>query len=130
MCDFGIAKIVEESTESTISKTVSGDVVRYAAPELIENNNVHATKNSDAYSFAMLILECFTEKIPFSEHTRDAAVIHARISRRQIPARPDGQSPKNRISDDLWNLMRRCWAIVPDERPTMEAIHSFFLLNV
>jgi len=116
--------------ESTVSKTVSGDVVRYSAPELIENNNVPSTKGSDTYSFAMLILECFTEKIPFSDLSRDAAVIHARIRKRQCPPRPDGDSPNNRVSDDLWSLMTRCWSVKPDARPTMEQIHSFFLLNV
>jgi len=125
-----MAKIVEESTETTVSKTVSGEVVRYSAPELIENDNVHATKSSDAFSFAMLILECFTEKIPFHEYTRNAAVIHARISQRRCPPRPGGQDPKRRVSDDLWSLMGRCWADIPDKRPTMENIHSFFLLNV
>ena len=122
-------KIIEESVESTISKTVSGEVVRYSAPELIENHNVRGTKNSDTFSFAMLILECFTEKIPFYEHSRDAAVIYARISKRQIPPRPDGRSPRNRVSDDLWSLMKRCWSIKPDDRPTMEHVHSYFLLN-
>ena len=104
--------------------------MRYSAPELIENNNIPATKSSDSYSFAMLILECFTEKVPFHEHSRDAAVIHARISKRQFPPRPDGHGQKNRVSDDLWSLMKRCWSVKPDERPTMEQIHSHFLLNV
>jgi len=117
---------VEESLESTTSKTVSGEVIRYSAPELIEHSNTHATKSSDPFSFAMLILECFTEKIPFHEHSRDAAVIHARISRKQLPLRPDGHNERNRVSDDLWSLMKRCWSIKPGERPNMEQIRSFF----
>ena len=109
---------------------MSGEFIRYSAPELLENSNVYATKNSDAYSFAMLILECITEKIPFHEFSRDAAVVHARISKRQVPPRPDGQSPRNRVSDDLWDLMKRCWSIKPDDRPTVEDIYNFFLPNV
>ncbi|KAF9653023.1 kinase-like protein [Thelephora ganbajun] len=127
ICDFGIARIVEEINENTISKTVSsGDVVRYSAPELIENNNVSATTHSDTYSFAMLTLECITEEVPFSNLTRDAAVIHARISKRQCPPRPDADR-KDLFSDGLWDLMTRCWAVKPDHRPTMEHVHSFFL---
>ena len=121
---------MEESAESTISKTVSGDVVRYSAPELIENNGVSATMGSDTYSFAMLILECITEKIPFYDLPRDAAVIHARISKRQCPPRPGGQDPKKRVSDSLWELMIRCWAVKLVDRPTMEHVHGFFLRNV
>jgi len=89
-----------------------------------------ATRSSDSYSFAMLILECFTEKVPFHEHSRDAAVIHARISKKQFPPRPDGHNQRNRVSDDLWKLMKHCWDVRPDERPNMKQIHSFFLLNV
>jgi hypothetical protein len=121
---------VEEITETTFSKTVSGDVVRYSAPELIENNNVTATTGSDTYSFAMLVLECVTEEVPFSDLSRDAAVIHARISKRRCPPRPDGPDPKNRVSDDLWDLMMRCWAVKHEGRPTMEQVHSFFLRQV
>ena len=116
---------MEEINENATSKTVSsGDAVRYSAPELIENNNVPATTHSDTYSFAMLILECITEEVPFSHLTRDAAVIHARLTKKQCPPRPDGQGQKNSVSDGLWDIMMRCWA-GPDARPTMDQVHSF-----
>ena len=118
---------MEETSENSFSKTVSGDVVRYWAPELIDNSNVAASTSSDTYSFAMLVLECVTEKVPFSGLIRDAAVVHARITKKQSPPRPDGPDPKNRVSDDLWDLMMHCWAVKYDCRPTMEQVHSFFL---
>ena len=115
---------MEESNESTRSKS-SQDIVRYSALELIENTKAPATTDSDTYSFAMLILECITEEIPFSNLPSYAGVIHARISKRQTPPRPDGQ---NRISDDLWDLMIRCWSVTLHQRPTMEQVHTHFLL--
>ena len=121
--------MMDEINENVTSKTTSsGDVVRYSAPELIENNNASATMCSDTYSFGMLVLECITEEVPFSNLPRDATVIHARISKRQCPPRPDGQDQKNGVSDDLWDLMTRCWSDKPDDRPTMEQVHNFFLL--
>jgi len=111
---------------SAISRRVSGDVVRYAAPELLENINARSTTSSDTCSFAMLMLECITEEIPFSNLPRDAAVIDARVNRRQYPSRPDGQDPKGRVSDELWSLMTRCWSHNPDHRPAMEEVQSFF----
>ena len=75
----------------------------------------------------MLILECITEEVPFPNLVREAAVVHARISKRQCPPRPDGRDGKDYVSDDLWDLMGRCWAAKPDQRPTMERVHSFFL---
>lgn len=119
---------MDEPNENTISKTLSSAaIVRYAAPELIENNNFSATTHSDTYSFAMLILECITEDVPFSSISRDAAVIHARISKRQCPPRPAGPEEKDRVTDGLWDLMNHCWSVKPEERPTMEQVHRFFL---
>jgi len=108
----------------------SGGYVRYIAPEHIEDSNnvpatTHATTHSDTYSFAMLILECITEEVPFSNLTHDAAVLHARTIKMQCPLRPDGQDRKNHVSDGLWELMTRCWAVRPDQRPTMEQVHDF-----
>jgi len=124
ICDFGIAKVFHETHENTVSKTMSPATnVRYAAPELIEHNDFRATTYSDTYSFALLILECITEAPPFSNIPRDAKVIHARISKRQSPLRPDGE---HRIPDDLWGLMSRCWSFVPEPRPPMEEVHRFF----
>ena len=119
---------MEEPNENTASRVVSSTaIVRYAAPEVIESSNVFATRESDTYSFAMLILECITEEVPFSNIGRDAAVIHARISQKKCPPRPDGQDERNRVSDQLWDLMKRCWSFKPEERPTMGSVHNFFL---
>jgi len=110
-----------------IAGSGNSDYVRYPAPELLERI-VSATTNSDTFSFAMMVLECITEKVPFSGISRDVAVIHARITKRENPARPGGQDPKKRIdSDDLWNLMTRCWSREPDHRPAMAEVHSFFV---
>jgi len=106
----------------------SGDGVRYSAIELIEGNGATATTHSDTYSFAMLILECVTEEVPFSNIPHEAAVVHARLSKRQIPPRPGIQNPedpKKCVSDGLWDLMTRCWSVRPEDRPAMEYVHKF-----
>ena len=101
ICDFGITIIVEEITGIAISKTVpNGDGTRYLAPELLASNDVPPTAHSDTYSFAMLIYECAVEEAPLSNITRYAAIIHARIGKKQCSPRPDGQETK-RVSDGL-----------------------------
>ena len=116
---------MEEANENTVSKTVSSAaIVRYAAPEVIENNNVLATEESDTYSFAMLMLECITELPPFFYITRDAAVIHTRITKKQLPLRPDW---KDRSFDEYWDLMNGCWSVKPEGRPTMAQVHISLL---
>jgi len=128
ICDFGIATVAEEITKNAASGAVSlRDVVRFSAPELLGSEGGFPTTHSDIYSFAMLILECITEQEPYSNLSRDAAVVHAKIIKRQHPRRPDGQDQKKRVSDGLWDLMTRCWSVEPDRRPTMEHVHGFFL---
>jgi len=131
ICDFAITIIGLESIDNTISKTTSsGDHVRRSAIELLEGSCVLPTANSDTYSFATLILECVTEEAPYSVISRDASVIHVRVVKRQLPPRPSMQNPKglrNFVSDDLWDLMVRCWSEKPKTRPTMEHVHSFFV---
>jgi len=97
-----------------------------AAPELIVNGAL-PTMESDTYSFALLVLECITEEAPFSHLEREAAVVHARINKRQIPPRPPKQDQKEPISDELWNLMMDCWNWVPKNRPTIEVVQKFFI---
>ena len=97
--------------------------MRYAAPELIEHNDFRATKSSDTYSFALLILECITEAPPFSNLRREADIIHERLGKQNRPALPDGE---HHISNDLWVLMERCWSFEPASRPAMKEVHQIF----
>ena len=122
--NFEIARIADETSEKvTVGTVSSGDGVRYAAPELIEINGALATMDSDTYSFAFLVLECTTEEAPFAHLDRDAAVIHARITKRQFPPRPR----KEIISEKLWKYMMECWHPIPERRPSMADVHNFFL---
>jgi len=113
--------IVEEDNEDTSSSEEPGEAVRYSAPELIEHGIRHATTSSDTYSFAMLILECTTGRVPFSEISHDGAVVHARINEGRTPSRPNSRA----LPDDLWAFMQHCWSYAPENRPTMEQVHSF-----
>ena len=128
ICDFEIARIWEKVNGTTITMTMtSGGGVRYIATEHIRDAIVPATTHSDTFSFAMLMLECITEEVPFSNLARDAAVLHARTTKAQCPPRPGEHDGKDRISDDLWKLMTGCWVVEPDKRPTMEQVYSFCL---
>jgi len=128
--NFEIARIADETSENAAARTVSsGDNVRYAAPELIRINGAPATKHSDTYSFALLVLECITEEQPFPHLDRDAAVIHVRITKGQSPPRPDRQDQKKHISDRLWKCMEDCWNPAPDRRPSMEFVQKFLIDN-
>lgn len=112
---------ITRETENPVGQGLPGSTIRYSAPELIEDKDASPTTHSDTYSFAMLVFECITEDVPFSDLSRDAAVIHAKIHKRLRPPRP-----KDHVSKDLWDLMMLCWSDQPDQRPTMERVHEFF----
>ena len=58
----------------------------------MEMNGVSATTHSDAYLFAMLMLECITEKVPFSHIHHGSVAVHAGINKTECPPRPDGRA--------------------------------------
>lgn len=116
-----MAKIIEDVTKTPASTTfASSGGTRWVAPEIIEGSEGSApSKQSDAYSFGMAILELLTGKFPFPEHRSDAAVIRALMIGAQ-PKRPT--EPVQWLSDGMWALMQQCWAREPNSRPTMEAV--------
>ena len=122
-----MANIVEESAGGTISKQGTGGGVGHSIPGPIENNGALATTSSDTYSFATLVVECIAGGTVFSGNPLNAEGVHAMVSKKESPPKPDGPEPINCVSDCLWALMVRCWATECDHRPTMEEVHRFFL---
>jgi len=126
ICDFKITRIAEETGNAISGTASSRNDVRYLAAELIGAESLPATTYSDTYSFAMLIIECITEEVPFSDIKDE--VTHARLMEGLHPTRPPNGS-KDYVSDVLWDLMIRCWSPVPGDRPAMEYVHRFLEHN-
>ncbi|KAF9479740.1 kinase-like protein [Pholiota conissans] len=107
ICDFGMSKIIEEVTEKSASATLTaGGSARWLAPELIEGSS--PTMGADTYSYAMAVLELLTERQPYADIKRDAAVIHDIIFLKRTPSRPH-RGTTQWLSDALWDLMQQCW---------------------
>ena len=87
---------------------------RWMAPEVIRHEKYGLP--CDVYSFAILLCEMMTITKPFSNMTQiEVAFGVARDGKR--PHLPLG------IPDDVNNLVTRCWAEKPDERPTFEDVN-------
>ncbi|KAG2633801.1 hypothetical protein PVAP13_2NG294900 [Panicum virgatum] len=85
---------------------------RWMAPEVI-NNQAYGTK-ADVYSFAIVLWELMTSKIPYDIMTplqAAAGVIEG--LRPQLPAK---------THPGLTNLMQRCWNAIPSARPSFSDI--------
>ncbi|KAF9459539.1 TKL/TKL-ccin protein kinase [Collybia nuda] len=123
ICDFGMSKVIEEVTERSASATLTASgSARWLAPELIEGLISSPTKEADTYSYAMAILELFTEKHPFSHRRRDASVIHDIVVLKKTPPRPETLDAGVGLNDGLWMLMQQCWHAHAISRPSMAQV--------
>ena len=118
-----MAKVIEEVTEKSASATLTadGNSARWLAPELIEGQS--PSKEADTYSYAMATLEMLTERRPYADIRRDAAVIHGIIYLGLVPSRP-ADDVRVCLPDDLWSLMQRCWQRKYSARPSMTEVAS------
>ena len=56
--------------------------------------------------------------VPYSELKTSAQVI-VEVHEGRLPSRPSGRDVVQRgLSDELWELMMKCWSRGPDERPS------------
>ena len=113
--------MIEEVTEINATLTLTeGGSVRWMAPELIEGKA--PSKEADVYSFAMSTLELTTGKRPYEECKRDAQVIRSIIVLSSLPTRPKSVAADAWLSDDIWDLMQRCWRRDASARPSMSEL--------
>ena len=116
---------------------------RWMSPESIfAKSRKTSTTEGDVYSFAMTCLEVsgrraerahsqfsnqiMTGDVPFA-HTRHEFNAMDMIVKGVRPARPDRRLIHHGLDDRLWNLMSRCWAHDPSQRPTMVQVHEELL---
>lgn len=79
------------------------------------------TKSSDCYALGMVIYEVLSGQKPFSGYEGYDIVV--RIHRGKRPARPRGGEGRL-FTDDIRNILERCWKRSPGERPGVgEVLH-------
>ena len=123
ICDFGMAKVVEDVTGQAASATLTkAGSARWLAPEVIEREVDFPTQESDVYSFGMTMYECLAGKMPFSTLRRDAQVIHKIIQEKLRPERPTEGDNARWCTDEVWKVVEHCWKREPKDRWTMEQV--------
>ncbi|KAF8995552.1 kinase-like domain-containing protein [Cyathus striatus] len=117
--DFGGARgIVHGNGDTTIMKSTP----RYVAPEvLISEINSSLSMEADIYSLGMVILHIVSGQIPFVHIKNDAQLLLAVMQGKQ-PKRESYLT--NLLTDNWWNLIVKCWAKSPSERPSIEMIST------
>ncbi|KAM9791336.1 receptor-interacting serine/threonine-protein kinase 1 isoform X2 [Syngnathus typhle] len=104
------------------NRTRAAGTLSYMAPEHLESVHAVSTEKSDVYSFAIVVWVIVTGKEPYA-NARNEDQISQCVRNGNRPAMnliPD-QTP-----EEISNLMVRCWAHNPLQRPTfLEAYHRF-----
>ncbi|KAF7336052.1 Glycoside hydrolase family 76 protein [Mycena sanguinolenta] len=119
ICDFGISKIINRRGFTTSTNGTAP----YMAPELFfvidaKSRDVASpstTKQSDVYSFALLVLEILTSAPPKGRPKKPIVTLQTWEGLR--PKREDYNF--NDVPSAMWSVLDRCWAFVPQWRPTI-----------
>jgi len=122
LADFGLSLFAEGTSNSFGS--ARGGAVRWLAPELIdpESFGVESTRPtyaSDVYSFACTVIELYTSEAPFARSS-EVAVLGLVLGGKR-PERPCFHGGEQ-MMDELWFVLRSCWAHLSTDRPNAEDI--------
>ncbi|KIO17474.1 hypothetical protein M407DRAFT_32861 [Tulasnella calospora MUT 4182] len=103
------------ATTSTLTLTGSGYTLRWAAPELLQDDK--PCLRSDVWALGWIAYEVMTNTIPFHDVKKNAMVINC-VIRGQLPSVTE--DARMSLIRALCSLMVRCWSMNPDKRPTAE----------
>ncbi|KZV99443.1 kinase-like protein [Exidia glandulosa HHB12029] len=131
LADFGLSTSIEkeEDEDMTSTRIRTQTTLRFCAPELFWLDDLRLgrrskTRATDVYAFGMLILEAFTQEMPWAGLTNRQVMLA--LAKQQMPKRPRNAPALN---DFLWYICKRCWMINPAERPPMIHIARALQLN-
>ncbi|KAF5349268.1 hypothetical protein D9756_009384 [Leucocoprinus leucothites] len=109
LADFGLSTVIDESILQWTSTQTTGPTgtLRFEAPELVgdRSEDVSPSKptfKSDVFSMASAMYQ--TDRRDPTEQA------------------PSAELEQSELTDEIWHLMRRCWARSPEERPTIQEI--------
>ncbi|KAM6502910.1 Protein kinase-like domain containing protein, partial [Amanita muscaria] len=128
LCDFGLGRFLVDTTLWRTTATQAGGSLRWMSPELITGKQSTPTKESDMYAYAMtcyvskgcsagihvfnVIFRKFFRAVPFKSVRNEANLIHNVIVEKQRPEHVESSD-----LDDMWDIITKCWAEEPEDRP-------------
>lgn len=111
LCDFGLSRKIsnEINNKSAIQGTIG-----YVAPEIIIDTNYNI--KGDVYSFGMVLYELLIQIHCFKSLSQEN-YMYKYIFNEYRPPNKD-----NKIQEPYWNLIKKCWDVDPNKRPTFDDI--------
>ncbi|XP_070568265.1 atrial natriuretic peptide receptor 1-like isoform X2 [Ptychodera flava] len=123
--DYGMGEFRDgEDTNESESEHIVNTRLLWTAPERLRYPEVgyYGTQKGDVYSYGIILSEIFTRGGPYSSQSfiEPKEIIDLVKEGIDPPFRP--LVPRNTCKPALLDLMKKCWAEVPHERPTFEHI--------
>ncbi|KAK0447363.1 kinase-like domain-containing protein [Desarmillaria tabescens] len=116
IADFGISFVVGGTIFGTSSSSRKGGTVKWQAPEVLDGSP--NSFSADVYSLACVYFEVFDGSIPWSSLTDGAVIMNVSVRKKHPP--PPKHLAETKLPDLWWELMMRCWAYKPSDRPTLQ----------
>ena len=122
LCDFGLART--SNHDSTLMTAGTGTPA-YMAVELITGDEaqVRCSNAVDVFSMGVLMWTLWTHEVPYARLSLTPFMLMKRITegmRPEMPGGSRGDTPP--IPAGVAELVQRCWAQDPEERPSFAAI--------
>lgn len=112
----------DQISDENENEMLSLDTLRYMSPEAILSQKF--SESSDAWSFGILICECFSGCAAFSD-VKNALVLSLKITNERL-------TPKipNNVPDWLVDIVQQCWDSNPMYRPTFQQLYRVLSMNI
>ncbi|KAJ8790616.1 hypothetical protein J1605_004589 [Eschrichtius robustus] len=104
------------------STTKDGSSLHYTAPEHLNDISLRPSEKSDVFSFAIVLWAVFANKEPYE----NAICEQQLIMRVKSGDRPDVEDLAEHCPREAISIMKQCWAVDPDDRPTFAGIEEKF----
>jgi serine/threonine protein kinase len=121
IADFGLSRMYHHSLQMTMA---IGTPI-FMAPELINETDESYDQRVDVYAYGVLLYRLFTPNMDLDDgqSTRSIQQMMVRILRgvrfKRVPEIPAA----------FWELIQRCWAQLPDNRPSFKNIVELLQTN-
>ena len=122
LADFSLVTFIPDHS-TFLSSCVNAGTFQSMSPELLVPEKfglpgLHPTRESDCYALGMVIYEILSGCTPFGT---GSLVILYKILEGQRPSRPQGEAGE-RFTDDIWDMVERCWKTEPRDRPSAKDV--------
>jgi serine/threonine protein kinase len=108
--DFGMSRLLDDDETAGMTEELRGPI-KWQAPEQLRGARRAYSFKSDVFSFAVLLTEIVNRRLPWHNYSnRSAAIEVVSGARTEVDSH---------CAPALRCIIQQCWAIAPDDRPTM-----------